>query len=72
MSDDGRYEGRKASATMKSLAGAYEAIAAWGVVPEICEMGAYDWSNPQGKNDRIDEPHGTAFGGMGTARRFRP
>lgn len=49
VSDDGRYEGRKASATMKSLAGAYEAIAAWGVVPEICEMGAYDWSNPQGK-----------------------
>lgn len=27
VSDDGRYEGRKASATMKSLAGAYEAIA---------------------------------------------
>ena len=49
VSDDGRYEGRKASATMKSLAGAYEAIAAWGVVPEICEMDAYDWSDPQGK-----------------------
>ena len=49
VSDDGRYEGRKASATMKSLAGAYEAIAAWGVVPEVCEMDAYDWSDPQGK-----------------------
>ena len=34
---------------MKSLAGAYEAIAAWGVVPEVCEMDAYDWSDPQGK-----------------------
>lgn len=46
---DDCLEGRKASATMKSLAGAYEAVAAWGVVPEVCEMGAYDWSDPQGK-----------------------
>lgn len=49
VSNDDRNEGRRASATMKSLAGAYEAIAAWGVIPEVCEMGAYDWSDPQGK-----------------------
>lgn len=46
---DDRYEGRRSSATMKSLAGAYEALAAWGVVPEVCEMAAYDWAHPEGR-----------------------
>ncbi len=49
VSKDNRNEGRKSSATMKSLAGAYEALSAWGVIPEVCEMQQYDWSNPKGK-----------------------
>jgi beta-galactosidase len=49
-SKDDRHEGRKASAVMKSLAGAYEAISAWGVIPEVCEMGSYPWKeDPRGK-----------------------
>lgn len=48
-SRDNLNEGRKSSATMKSLAGAYEALSAWGVIPEVCEMRQYDWSDPQGK-----------------------
>lgn len=46
---DSINEGRKSSAVIKSLLGAYEAISAWGTVPDVCELQDYDWSSPEGK-----------------------
>lgn len=41
-------EGRQASACMKSLAAAYEAISAWGVTPEVADMATFDWDDAAG------------------------
>lgn len=46
---DNENEGRKASASMKSLVAAYESIATQGVTPQIESMVSYDWSEGSGK-----------------------
>lgn len=46
---DNANEGRKKSAVIKSVLGAYEALSVWGTMPEICEMQEYCWDDPEGK-----------------------
>ncbi|MDD4922075.1 MAG: beta-galactosidase trimerization domain-containing protein [Bacteroidales bacterium] len=46
---DWSNEGRKNSAVMKSLTAAYEAISAWGVVPNVSSMDRFDWNSPEGQ-----------------------
>lgn len=41
--------GRQASAVMKSLAATYEALAAWGVTPEVTDMAFFDWEDAAGR-----------------------
>lgn len=41
-------EGRQASACMKSLAAAYEAVSAWGVTPQVADMATFDWDDAAG------------------------
>ena len=48
-------EGRQASACMKSLAAAYEAVSAWGVTPEVADMATFDWDDAAGRTAVI--PH---------------
>lgn len=52
-------EGRQASACMKSLAAAYEAISAWGVTPEVADMATFDWDDAAGRTAVI--PHMVAL-----------
>lgn len=42
-------EGRSKGAIMKSVAGAYDAIAAWGITPDVRDMKFYDWEQAEGK-----------------------
>lgn len=46
---DAKNDGRSRGAVMKSLVAAYDAISAWGVVPDICDMERFDWSEPEGR-----------------------
>lgn len=52
-------EGRQASACMKSLAAAYEAISAWGVTPQVADMATFDWDDGAGRTAVI--PHMVAL-----------
>lgn len=42
---DTKNEGRQAGAVMRSAAAAYEAIASWGVIPQVCDMEYFDWTS---------------------------
>jgi len=47
--EDRENEGRGKSAVMKSVAAAYQAIASWGLNPEVGDMEFYDWNNADGR-----------------------
>lgn len=51
--------GRDADACMKSLAGAYLALGAWGVTPAVEEMELFDWSDAAGRT--VVLPHMVAL-----------
>lgn len=51
--------GRDADACMKSLAGAYLALGAWGVTPAVEEMELFDWNDAAGRT--VVLPHMVAL-----------
>ena len=52
-------DGRSKGAVMMSLSAAYDAVSAWGVVPAVSDMDAFDWSDAEGKT--VILPHTIAI-----------